>query len=42
MKYSLPTTVIISLLLIINVEARWNAAPGLTWNYVLGDNSFDV
>jgi len=41
MKFLLSTTAIASLLL-VNVEARWQPKPGLTWNYVLGDDKFNV
>ncbi|ORX46837.1 hypothetical protein BCR36DRAFT_296814 [Piromyces finnis] len=37
MKYLLPiTTLVASALLATNVEARWQATPGHTWDYLLG------
>jgi len=36
MKFCLPTTLIVSALLASNVEARWKATPGHTWDYLLG------
>jgi len=41
MKFFLSTITIASLLL-AHVEARWKATVGLTWNYILGDESFDL
>jgi len=42
MKYILSTALATILLLINNVEARWKPTPGMTWNYVLGDDNFNV
>jgi len=42
MKFILSTIIIVSLLFTNNVEARWKPTPGMTWNYVLGDDNFNV
>jgi len=42
MKFILSTTFLVSVLSICNVEARWKPIPGMTWNYVLGDDNFNV
>jgi hypothetical protein len=42
MKFILSTAIIVSLLFTKNVEARWKPTPGMTWNYVLGDDNFNV
>jgi len=41
MKFTL-SAIAISALLYGHVEARWKPTPGLSWNYVLGDDKFDL
>jgi len=36
MKFYLPIILIATVLFATNVEAIWEPAPGLTWDYLLG------